>query len=119
MKCVHHSKEEDVREAPFSVVFKRKSQRFFSFQYIQDKLVELIGVEINQNFISDDAKTKEYSQRFDINKILYSQDLKDKIFDGKYTLEHIFNFISLHLPRISKRLKRILNVSHYMNIYGI
>jgi hypothetical protein len=67
------------------VLFKRKSQRFFSFQYIKNKLEKLIGIEINQNFVSNDPITREYVEKFDLNKILYSFDLSEKIFGGIIT----------------------------------
>ena len=59
------TKEEDVLEAPFSVLFKRKSQRFFSFQYVKNELEKLIGIEINQDFISNDPIAREFVQNFD------------------------------------------------------
>ena len=73
-------KEEDVRDAPFSVLFKRKNEKFFSFEFIKDKLEELIGVDLREDFFSDDKQANEHHQNFNLEKVLYSYT--DPIFPG-------------------------------------
>ena len=48
-------KEDDLRKAPFAVIFKRNDDKGFSFNYIKLKLEELIGIKLKKNELFNDS----------------------------------------------------------------
>ena len=62
-------KEQDLRKAPFTVIFKRKSQvKGFSFNYIKLKLEELIGVKLNENELFNE-NIGNFDRKFDPHNV--------------------------------------------------
>ena len=98
-------KEENVKEAPFSVLFKRVNDSygdnsngvmhsFFSFDYIIKQLEKLLGIKLNENFFSKQKKVKELDVNFDVNKILYIEKLNGKINDSFKILTGNFYYLN-------------------------
>ena len=69
-------KEEDAKLAPFAVIFRKKNEQFFSFEYIRNKINEILDIELKPNFFSLSSQVESFDASFDILDSLYSYQIK-------------------------------------------
>ena len=124
---VASKKEEDVLAAPFSVLYKREeymqdeNKTFFTFQFIHEKLEELIGIKLRENILSLNAAGMEFEQAFDVDRVLYfgrlSREIKSVLTALAYetsrsNVELFIWCILFNRPHIAKVILPKLKVIH-------
>jgi len=75
------------------VLYKREQylqdqDTFFTFQYIHEKLEELIGIDLSENILCMNSADMEFKQAFDVDKVLYygclPKEIKSALIKIKY-----------------------------------